>query len=64
VSQVNLATAIADARGKMTLIVNINNPNVLFTGNCEDVLKACRHAIKGGVQLLSPECPVPLTALI
>jgi MtaA/CmuA family methyltransferase len=63
-SQVNLATAVADARGKMTLIGNINNPTVLLTGNREDVLIACRHAIDGGVQILSPECAVPLTAPI
>ena len=60
-SQVNLASAVADARGKMTLIGNINNPTVLLNGDREDVLKACRQAIEGGVQILSPECAVPLT---
>jgi len=59
-SQVNLASAVADARDKMTLIGNINNPTVLLTGNREDVLQACRQAIEGGVQILSPECAVPL----
>jgi [methyl-Co(III) methanol-specific corrinoid protein]:coenzyme M methyltransferase len=60
-SQVNLASAVADAHGKMTLIGNINNPTVLLNGDREDVLKACRLAIEGGVQILSPECAVPLT---
>ena len=59
-SQVNLASAVADARGKMTLIGNINNPTVLLNGDREDVLNACRQAIEGGVQILSPECAVPL----
>jgi uroporphyrinogen-III decarboxylase len=63
-SQVNLATAVADARGKMTLIGNINNPTVLFTGNRQQVIDACRLAIDGGVQILSPECAVPLTTPI
>jgi [methyl-Co(III) methanol-specific corrinoid protein]:coenzyme M methyltransferase len=60
-SQVNLASAVADAHGKMTLIGTINNPTVLLNGDREDVLKACRQAIEGGVQILSPECAVPLT---
>jgi [methyl-Co(III) methanol-specific corrinoid protein]:coenzyme M methyltransferase len=59
-SQVNLASAVADARGKMTLIGNINNPTVLLQGSREDVLRACQTAIEGGVQILAPECAVPL----
>jgi len=63
-SQVNLASAIADAHGKMTLMGNINNPTTLLKGDREDVLKACQKAIEGGVQILSPECAVPLTTPI
>ena len=63
-SQVNLASAVTDARGKMTLIGNINNPTILLNGNREDVLMACQKAIEGGVQILSPECAVPLTTPI
>ena len=60
-SQVNLASAVADACGKMTLIGNINNPTVLLNGDRDAVLNACRQATEGGVQILSPECAVPLT---
>jgi [methyl-Co(III) methanol-specific corrinoid protein]:coenzyme M methyltransferase len=59
-SQVNLESAIAAARGKMTLMGNINNPTVLLTGNHNSVMQACRIAIEAGVQILSPECAVPL----
>jgi [methyl-Co(III) methanol-specific corrinoid protein]:coenzyme M methyltransferase len=59
-SQVNLSSAVTDARGKMTLIGNINNPTILLTGNRQQVLRACRLAVEGGVQILSPECAVPL----
>ncbi len=59
-SQVDLASAVADARGKMTLIGNINNPTTLLNGSREDVLSACRKVIEGGVQILAPECAVPL----
>lgn len=48
----------------MTLIGNINNPEVLSAGAPEQVVKACRQAIEGGVQILSPECAVPLTTPI
>jgi len=59
-SQVSLASAIEDARGKMTLMGNINNPVVLLTGSRDQVLQACWKAIEGGVQILAPECSVPL----
>jgi MtaA/CmuA family methyltransferase len=59
-SQVNLETAAAEARGKMTLMGNINNPVTLLNGSRQDVLDACRKALEGGVHILSPECAVPL----
>jgi [methyl-Co(III) methanol-specific corrinoid protein]:coenzyme M methyltransferase len=59
-SQVDMASAVADARGKMTLMGNINNPTTLLNGSREDVLAACRKAMDAGVQILSPECAVPL----
>jgi len=60
-SQVDPAFAVAEARGRMTLIGNINNPTTLLNGSHEQVLHACRAAIDGGVHILSPECAVPLT---
>lgn len=60
-SQVDLDSAVATARGKMTLMGNINNPTVLLQGSVKDVWRACQKAIQGGVQILSPECAVPLT---
>lgn len=60
-SQVDPAFAVAEARGRMTLIGNINNPNILMNGSREEVLHACRAAIDGGVHILAPECAVPLT---
>lgn len=59
-SQVDLDSAVAYARGKMTLMGNINNPTVLLRGSVEDVRVACHRAIQGGVQILAPECAVPL----
>jgi len=33
---------------------------VLLQGNPEEVRGACQKAIQAGVQILSPECAVPL----
>ena len=59
-SQVNMAGAVEIARGKMRLVGNINNAEVLLKGTEEDVAAACRAAIAGGVDVLAPECAVPL----
>jgi [methyl-Co(III) methanol-specific corrinoid protein]:coenzyme M methyltransferase len=60
-SQVRLADALAAASGKMTLMGNINNPVLMLTGAPGKVAQACREVIHSGVQILAPECAVPLT---
>ena len=60
-SKVDLPSAVADARPHMTLMGNINNPDVLLAGTPEEVAAACRRALQAGVQILAPECAVPLT---
>jgi [methyl-Co(III) methanol-specific corrinoid protein]:coenzyme M methyltransferase len=60
-SQVRIDEAVAVTRGKITLMGNINNPELLLSGTRGEVLAACRRAIRGGVHILSPECAVPLT---
>jgi len=44
----------------MTLIGNINNPTLLLNGSPAQVAEACKIVIDSGVQILSPECAVPL----
>jgi [methyl-Co(III) methanol-specific corrinoid protein]:coenzyme M methyltransferase len=60
-SQVEIADAVASATGRITLIGNINNPEVLLAGTPEQVAAACHRVVDGGVQILAPECAVPLT---
>ncbi len=60
-SQVRIEDAVAMAKGKMTLMGAVNNPTVLLKGTPEMVAEASSRAITGGVQILSPECAVPLT---
>ena len=59
-SQVDVADAVAAALGKMTLMGNINNPETMLRGSTDQVAAACWRAVEGGVQILSPECAVPL----
>lgn len=59
-SQVAVDAAVA-AAGKMTLMGNVNNPEILLRGSPAEVAAACERAVRGGVQILSPECAVPLT---
>ncbi len=60
-SQVRIEDAVRAAAGRMTLMGAVNNPQVLLKGTREDVAAACRRSIEGGVQILAPECAVPLT---
>jgi MtaA/CmuA family methyltransferase len=60
-SQVRLGDALAAAAGKMTLMGNINNPQLLLTSTPGEVAQASREVIHSGVHILAPECAVPLT---
>lgn len=60
-SQVNLESAVADAAGRMTLMGNVNNPEILLSGTPEQVAAACHRVLDGGVPILAPECAVPLS---
>jgi len=43
-----------------TLIGGINNPEVLLFGTPEDVKKQAEFTVKAGVEILAPECAIPL----
>jgi [methyl-Co(III) methanol-specific corrinoid protein]:coenzyme M methyltransferase len=60
-SQVEPAWAVAEAAGNMRLMGNVNNPEVLLRGAPAAVMAACHQAMDAGVQILAPECAVPLT---
>ena len=46
--------------GRMSMIGNVNNPDTLLNGTPADVARECRYAIEAGVEVLGPECAVPL----
>lgn len=63
-SQVALQDAVTAAAGKITLMGNLNNPELLWAGRPDEIAEACRRVAQSGVQILSPECAVPLTTPI
>jgi uroporphyrinogen-III decarboxylase len=43
------------------LIGNVNNPRTLLQGTPEDVYRQARYAIESGVEIIGPECAIPLS---
>jgi [methyl-Co(III) methanol-specific corrinoid protein]:coenzyme M methyltransferase len=58
--QVDTKKAVQTVNHEMSLIGNIANKNVLFGGTPEDVYKQACYGIEAGVDILAPECAVPL----
>lgn len=59
-SKVDAVDAVRAVGGRMSLVGNVNNPTVLYKGTPEMVEEQARYAIQAGVQVLGPECAVPL----
>jgi [methyl-Co(III) methanol-specific corrinoid protein]:coenzyme M methyltransferase len=59
-SKVDAAKAVRAVDGRMSLVGNINNPTVLYTGTPQMAYERARYAIAAGVQVVGPECAVPL----
>ena len=59
-SKVDAVAAVSAAGGRMSLMGNINNPTTLYTGTTEEVVAEARQALRAGVQVLGPECAIPL----
>jgi [methyl-Co(III) methanol-specific corrinoid protein]:coenzyme M methyltransferase len=58
--QVDAKMAVQVVNHEMSLVGNIANKDVLFGGTPEDVYKQARYSIQAGVDILAPECAVPL----
>jgi MtaA/CmuA family methyltransferase len=59
-SKVDACKAVEAAAGRIALIGNINNPSTLLFKKPEDVRKEVQYAIKCGLDIIGPECAVPL----
>ena len=45
----------------MSLVGNVNNPQVLYQGTLEDVNQQVRYAVEAGINIIGPECAIPLS---
>ena len=53
--------AVERVGDKISLVGNINNSETLLQGTPEDVYQQARTAIESGVNIIAPECAIPLT---
>ena len=58
--QVDAREAVRIVNGRMSLVGNIANATCLLRGTPEDVHQQARYAIEAGVNVLAPECAIPL----
>ncbi len=63
-SKVDACEAVKINNKRMALIGNINNPSTLLFKRPEDVRKEVYKAIECGVDIIGPECAVPLSTPI
>ncbi len=56
--------SMAAVHGKISLVGNINNPETLFSKGPEEVRKEVYKNLDAGVQLVGPECAIPLQTAI
>jgi [methyl-Co(III) methanol-specific corrinoid protein]:coenzyme M methyltransferase len=59
-SKVDARAAVDKVGGRISLMGNINNPEILLNGTPKDVAEATLYAMEAGVQVIGPECAVPL----
>ena len=59
--QVDAKMAVETVGDRISLVGNINNPEVLFQGTPDDVHRQVRYAIEAGVNMIGPECAIPLS---
>lgn len=58
--QVDAKEAVRKIGGVISLVGNVNNPRALLQGTPEDVYEQVRYAIRAGVDIIGPECAIPL----
>ena len=56
----NNISNIVKSAGNMKLTGCVNNPTVLLNGSKEDVIFAVKDIMRHGIDILSPECALPL----
>jgi [methyl-Co(III) methanol-specific corrinoid protein]:coenzyme M methyltransferase len=52
--------SMAAVAGKISLVGNVNNPQTLYARGADDVKAEVRRNLEAGVQMVGPECAIPL----
>jgi [methyl-Co(III) methanol-specific corrinoid protein]:coenzyme M methyltransferase len=58
------AESMATVHGDIALVGNINNPETLFSKTPDDVKAEVFANLDAGVQMIGPECAIPLQTSI
>jgi [methyl-Co(III) methanol-specific corrinoid protein]:coenzyme M methyltransferase len=58
--QMDAKEVVRKVGNRMSLVGCINNPQVLFQGTPHDAYAQARYAIAAGVNIIGPECAIPL----
>jgi len=59
-SKVDAVDAVQAVGARMSLVGNVNNPEVVLSGTPDQVEQQARYAVEAGVHIVGPECAVPL----
>jgi [methyl-Co(III) methanol-specific corrinoid protein]:coenzyme M methyltransferase len=59
-SKVDAVAAVKAVGERISLVGNINNPEVLYAGTPQQAEEQARYAVSAGVRIVGPECAVPL----
>jgi len=59
-SKVDAQDAVQEIAGRISLMGNVNNPEILLNGTPDQVAEQTRYAMQVGVQVIGPECAIPL----
>jgi MtaA/CmuA family methyltransferase len=59
-SKVDARDAVRAVASRISLMGNVNNPEILLHGTPDQAAERARYAIAAGVQVIGPECAIPL----
>lgn len=60
-SKVDAQRAVEEIGGRISLMGNVNNPDILLHGTPNQVEEQTIYAAEAGVRIVGPECAIPLT---
>ena len=58
--QIDAKEVVKRIGDRVSLVGNVNNPETLFMGSPADVYQQARYAIEADVNIIGPECAIPL----